>query len=372
MSEYRMRVSVACALMAAICPMKPARAQTAQELSHQLAAALQQRDLALRVLDSARRARAKSRTYPDTATLLGGIIIVPTMPQVTPVVRAAAAVADSVTRQRVGTHISAIPRMVFAIWPDTFPSQQGLVFVSNVTNGMEDHAQPIAADVATLSAMFEDNALRSLMIKRPGIWQWLGGGPSPDTVTVATWRTLRLELTSSPANVAHRCYAGDVSSCKVALGLIAEPDPVIAWYDSAARHEIVKQRASWGQLDEAPVRRCLAGRDVDCIALMRGSAALSAWSLPPASSRSRAALVALGLQAGGDGSLGAFLTGPYSVPEALASAAKVPADSLVAHWQRQVHDAGIASDAFTGSIAALSIGWILVMGGLASRSSRWR
>ena len=141
---------------------------------------------------------------------------------------------------------------------------------------------------------------------------------------------------------------------------------------TSGRRAIVESMSGSGTLDAATARRCLAGSDADCALSMRSNASLDHWSMAPASIPARRALVEQALVDGGPGSLGAFIAAGDTITVALGAAAKQPLDSVVAQWQRHVRFGAIRSDAFTPGIALLSIGWILAMAVMATRSSRWR
>ena len=194
-----------------------------------------------------------------------------------------------------------------------------------------------------------------------------------DTSTNDDWRSVRLELVSSRAKVARRCYAGDLAACKVTLGLAEEADPVTTWYDAEDRRAAVAVGNRFEGLDRALSTSCLAGRDGDCITLLRTSLALQSWSSPPGSARARMTFARQALEMGGQGSLDRIAaTSPDSTTAAFGALANAPLDSVVAQWQRHAHDGGIESEIATPVIVLASLGWVLAIGAVSLRSPRWR
>ncbi len=182
----------------------------------------------------------------------------------------------------------------------------------------------------------------------------------------------RLQLVTSRSSVGHRCYAGDIDACKVTLGLTLEPDPVTAWYDATARRGIVHDAQHSAVLDRAASARCLGGSDAACIGLIRTSNYLVNVTASPAAPSVHATLVQQAYATGGTGVLQRLLANGTSPAERLSAAAKVPVDTLVAHWLRNVRTRGIATATFTPRIALIAVGWILAIGALALVSPRWR
>lgn len=361
------------ALCCALVPLASAVAQSTAELTRRVDAAVLLRNEATAELEAYRRSHAVSRTFPDTVAMLDGAVRVLTSHELLPLVRAGAERADAFIRQRAGTRASLLAGTVFAAWTDSAQRAANGIIVSPRVDGHEIGERNSIAEARWVARVFEEYAQASLGTKdKPRFEAWLSGGLPVDTATNADWRSVRLELVSSRAAVAHRCYAGDLSACKATLGLTEEADPAVAWYDSATRRALVVAASKAGRLDQSLAPRCIAGRDVDCITLMRTSAALSEWSSPQASKRARTTLVQLVIAMGGRGALGRLAATGDSVPGAISALANVPVDSVVAQWQRHAHDGGIASEAATPLIALVACGWMLVIGGLSLRSQRWR
>jgi hypothetical protein len=314
---------------------------------------------------------ARNATYTDTAVLAGGRVQVLVRPDIDTLVRNGAAKADAFLRDRLGDRMSSVPALVFTARADTIGHGVWQVILSRLTSGREGQAHYVNRDVGEIARAIEMNVQQSVVDRRPPVGAWLMTAIPIDSTPDDAWRAARLHLATSATTIAAGCYRGDIAACKAFLGLTEEKDPAVAWYDSAARRSIVQAKAKTGSLDGAASARCITGNDSDCVALMRSSVALAGWVDAPAYALDRAALLELALRAGGQGSLGAFIAHD-TVAVGLTAAAKMPLDSIVARWQRHVHDAGIKSESFTPGIALLSVGWILALGGISTRSSRWR
>jgi hypothetical protein len=231
----------------------------------------------------------------------------------------------------------------------------------------------VMADRESIARMLESRVQGQLgSAGKPAVAKWLGGALPLTSATKWQWRAVRLELVSSRANVAHRCYSGGIAACKTTLGLTEEPDPIVRWYDSATRHAIVAGARKASRLEARAAAPCLDGRDSACIALLRSSDALAEWANAPGSGSARMALVQEAFDTGGPGALDRLAASEDRPAAALAAIANAPIDSVVRRWQRHAHDGGVESESATPIVALTAAGWILVMGGLSLRSPRWR
>src|SRR5258708_30144545 len=89
-------------------PISQLRAQDARELARRVDSARVRRQRATDALISYRRTIASARVYPDTIAIAGGALVIITTHELLPVVRAGAASADSIVRQRAGGGGSAL------------------------------------------------------------------------------------------------------------------------------------------------------------------------------------------------------------------------------------------------------------------------
>ena len=361
------------ALIAAGWSVPCASAQDAHELAQRVDAAVIARNEATAALVAYRARTVTPRVFTDTIAMLGGTLRIITSPEFLAIAREAGALAESFIRQRAGGTITPLGGTTISIWADSLRhAEHGLVVVAR-TNGHGASSANVFASGPSVARFVETHAMRLLGTEGKPLFEgWLAGGLPIDTTTNAEWRAIRLELVSSQSAAAHRCYAGDLRSCKVTLGLVEEPDAATAWYDSAARRSLVATAGKLARMDRASELACLGGRDAECIALLRTSPALGQWSAPPGSGRSRLALTQQAFAAGAPAAVARLATTADTPSDVLAAIAGAPTDSVVAQWQRHAHDGGIESEIATGRVAMSALGWIVVMGALSLRSTRWR
>ncbi len=354
-------------------PISQLRAQDARELARRVDSARVRRQRATDALISYRRTIASARVYPDTIAIAGGALVIITTHELLPVVRAGAASADSIVRQRAGGADSLLRGTVLAVRTDSVHRGRSEVAVVRHLKAGESADRYEPAKAAAVAGAVEDYAQATLLsLGPPTFREWLAVPLPVDTATDFNWMSTRLQLVTSRPSVGHRCYAGDMDACKVTLGLTLEPDPVTAWYDATARRGIVHDAQHSAVLDRAASARCLGGSDAACIGLIRTSNYLVNVTASPAAPSVHATLVQQAYATGGTGVLQRLLANGTSPAERLSAAAKVPVDTLVAHWLRNVRTRGIATATFTPRIALIAVGWILAIGALALVSPRWR
>ena len=133
------------------------------------------------------------------------------------------------------------------------------------------------------------------------------------------------------------------------------------------RRDLVREQFTGVYARSANRTKCIDGDDAACQSLLHSA------SFSPLPRDIRASLVAEALRLGGARAYERLIeTGGEDIRVRLAAAAGVPFDSLVSTWQARVHDTRVPSDAMRPSIAAASLGWIVLCLGLSMRSSRWR
>ena len=358
---------------AAALPTARAAAQDIRDLERRIDAEVAMRNVAAARLAEVRRQPVVQRAFTDTVPMLDGAFLVITDRDLVPLVRAATARAETFIRRRTARP-DRLRGTVLAVWTDSIRRLQHGLISSLRVNGQPGSEQYILDDAASLAWAIDTRAQSALATGGGlAIGNWLGGMLPVDTSTNDNWRAVRLELVSSRANVARRCYAGDLAACKVTLGLADAVDPVITWYDSVDRRAAVAAGNKFGGLDRALATSCLGGRDGDCITLLRTSQSLQSWSSAPGSARARMTFVQQAFAMGGQGSLDRLAAaGPDSTATAIGALANAPIDSVVAQWQRHAHDGGIESAIATPVIVMASLGWVLAIGAVSLRSPRWR
>jgi hypothetical protein len=205
----------------------------------------------------------------------------------------------------------------------------------------------------------------------PTLRHWLGEAVPVDTAGPAVWTNVRLALLSGPTTAGKRCYAGDIASCKVILGLTTVDDPAVMLLDSADRHRLVSriETQPWRQLP-VEIAPCVSGNDASCVDVLRKMPLELLQAM--LGSPHRASVVQTANAIGGPGATERLLLTRGDPSQRLAAAAGVSTDSVVRVWRERVRESRVANDAMSPGIAASSLAWILAFGALALRSSRWR
>lgn len=195
--------------------------------------------------------------------------------------------------------------------------------------------------------------------------------------TLIARRNAFVELVTSPANAAHRCFAGERNACVVWLGLdtLGTRARLLALYGPDERRALVQRAQAnqpWDWLShERPntdIQACLAGSDPSCVSTL---ARLRA-PLAPVSIDTRGTVLRTAVSLGGRDAYRRLLTARgRSVAAHLAAAAGVPVDSLVGTWRREVL-AARPPDGFQRSTSWAALFWLVVFCGFGLRSTRWR
>lgn len=364
---------VAALLLGAIGSPLRAGAQDPRDLERRVDGAVAAWKQSASVLEAYRRRAVPLRVFTDTVAILDGSVRLVTDREFLPIVREAGASVEAFIRGRAGSASSVLRGTVFAVWSDSIRRADHGLVVSPRVNDRDMDERYVIANAQSVAQLLEMHMQERVGTgNKPLFRAWLAGALPLAAATNAEWRVLRLELVSSASSVAHRCFAGDIGACKVTLGFIAEADPATAWYDSTMRRALVNAASNLGSIDRPIATRCLAGRDSACVALLRTSPAMSQWLVPPGTGRARTTLLQQAFSMGAPGGL-ARLAASNDVPtDALGAIAGAPVDSIVSQWQRHAHDGGVESEVATPFVALGALGWILAMGALSLRSSRWR
>lgn len=348
-------------------------AQDLRDLERRVDSALARQHAATRErLEHYRMSRPATGTFQDTVAVANGRFVVLSRPDIGTEARAAATWVDSVFRRQLGPETTALRGDTFTVRRDT--SARGMAIVgyiapsgASVSRGAPATVKGIAQVMAEqITTAFVDRS-KSPFAKwhrGPVILDPVDGHAQPD------WSTVRFSLISSPTTVARRCYAGDLDACTMVVGLKEVEFAAMAWYDSLGRFETVRRSIDFAnRIDRLATARCLQGSDKDCAEVMRASNSLAEL---PASGFFRASLIAHALTVGGDGAAGRMLATNGTPSDALAAASRLPIDTLVSRWQQNTRAQAISSRDLSLRIVLISLGWVVILGLLALRSSRWR
>ncbi|HYU29879.1 MAG TPA: hypothetical protein VEK83_12680 [Gemmatimonadales bacterium] len=200
---------------------------------------------------------------------------------------------------------------------------------------------------------------------------WLGPMLLPDATARVERSHVYVELVTAPAVAVRRCYAGVVESCATALGIV-EGDRAPLWYDAPERRTVVRRNQESAQrLGLNPtIRACVEQEsDAACLQVLHALP----WIEPPLSNEARQSLARVALSLGGRR---AFVRLSESsgrpLTQRLTIAAAVPLDSLIHQWRDFVIAARPRPVTLAPSFAWTALGWSVVFGLLALRSTRWR
>ncbi len=182
-----------------------------------------------------------------------------------------------------------------------------------------------------------------------------------------------IALVTSHYAISQECFLGRIARCRSLLGLDQDNSPLRLFSTLAERQKVARllyvafQRADL----RADLIPCLAGSDSSCQAAL---ARVPPEQLPrPVPAALRIGLTTLALRLGGREAYSRLKGDSLApMPTRLSLAAGVPLDSLLALWQGAVVQARPKPVAIPPFGVVVGLGWGMVFGLMALRSSRWR
>lgn len=326
-----------------------------------------------------RKANPAKYDYSDSAVFADGRVKVYFNSEYAGEARAAAAEADKQLGY-LGVGLKRVQNSIFSIVPDSafnyYDQRYGRAQALSVRqHSPGDPRNPnrtsTDADPKSIAAVIVQAVSRRVGYSAAApIGAWVSGEIplAPEMNPKNDWAALRLSVVSSPSHTGRGCFLGDIKACRVYLGLDTVGDPIHALFDSSGRRLLVKSELSRATMaSRVGTDRCLSGSDDACIAV------LNLIGMSPLSNPfERVSLVTHALNAGGPLAAERLIVTPGSARDALAAAAGVPLDSLIADWQRHLSERSGTAGNVPLVIAISSIMWIGLCVFLALRSSRWR
>ena len=203
--------------------------------------------------------------------------------------------------------------------------------------------------------------------------RWLGAPRLDSAATSRAEPAAYVELVTAPSRAVRGCYRGSLADCRIALGLSDMADVIIDAYDAAGRRALAGRRRS-AFLDAAsagPFHDCMSGNDSICIELLRS---LSPAQIGlPLSAATRATLLATALDIGGPDAFARFraATG-LPLAARISGAAGVASSDVILRWRGRVLAARPVRVTTPAPLAFAALGWTLIFGLAATRSSRSR
>lgn len=328
-------------------------------------------------LTSLRSIDRKYASVRDTIRIAGGNISVIAQPNIGAVARAAAGQADSILRQ-VDDLVPLIKGVIVYVELDTtsrFGGDEPHAIVRYAMGSSRNagfyYAKVDATDIAQL---IEGTSLNRIAdrVRSPLVnWQRTNLPLRKEDVDrPIEWSNVRFDILESLSLLGPRCYRGDIVACSMQLGFTPVDDPVMAWYDSLTRVTTVqayRERAL--RFNARATEACLGGNDRACGEALQS---ISTYRLPPSGPPSREAVLREAIRIGGDGAVERLLSSKGTPAEAIAAAARVPTDSVIKVWQREMREGSIGSRDLSFGVLAVAVGWILLLFVASTRISRWR
>jgi hypothetical protein len=344
----------------------PAKGQTVAEIREHYVALLRRTTLLKARYDSESKAHLAT-FFVDT--IRAGTIILYAIPSMRAVARIG---ADSAW---------LLLSRIYGRWADSARNARLLVSRLQMTGGEPSRDQALAdglgASIVGISEPVRADQITrgTLAIVSPLIYgradgvlkRWLPW-IYPDTVLRLHADAMYEELATTPWSAARRCYSGDLTACRLSLG-VTRVDPATGWYNAMDRRVYVAQ-VLHGTSEAA--RDCVdAGDDAACIASLKR--APGGAPEPPLGDQARQFLLALAINAGGPRAFERLMAHPQEPLDArIEAAADIPLDSLITRWRDQIlagHPKTVAADS---QAAWAAVAWGIALTIVALRSTRWR
>lgn len=204
---------------------------------------------------------------------------------------------------------------------------------------------------------------------------WLGGRVLAAVPVEPQHPGIYVELVTTAADAARRCFAGEPGACRDALDLSADPEPWRRWYSPADRARVIGESFAYyfgrGRT-QAQFAACTGGHDDPaCLELFR---AIPTGAMPkPLSVDARRAVLTLALRLGGREAFGRLARAQgRPMAERLAVAAAISADSLVARWRAEIVAARPRPVIVPWWAMGIAAVWVGVFSACSMGSTRWR
>lgn len=358
----------------------PLGGQDLSQLQRRLDSTFREAITAQRAVLDYRAAHPPTFKFSDSIVAYGGQIKVYFDSQFAAQVRAGFKLAEK-HLDELGQALNRTEPLVFSVTPDSLfnPYDQGYERVQEMNIRQHFARYPNSPTKSSSEGDPESIAYVFIRAASAGIGEkteskviaWANGNIpiAPDVDEKTDWASMRLVMVSSASHLGQACYSGDIRACRIFLGLDAVADPIHELYDASGRRRIVSYELGGARLF-APVAtdRCLAGNDEACVSVMRGLYNITVLSSP----YMRTSVIGHALRLGGSHAAERLLLAPGEPGVALAAAAKMPLDSLLADWQSHLDEGGGAGNNVPLTIALSSIAWVALCVFLALRGSRWR
>ncbi len=338
----------------------------------------------------AEAATASARKLPGDTIRVGALLIL-TDARLRDITRRAAANAWGVLDKMFGStaRVLASERFVIRLevpapkntmipppWvvaPATLPQQIELTHLSG--GGISNVYRTPASNESLLADALSRRAAELIVpTLDTALVAWLGDASSAWTLAHMDREDVYRSLALSPSPAALDCLGGAITACRAVLALDDISDVVGTWYVSPeSRRRIVQTMQSRIRLGPASLRfdACVSGRAASvCDSILR-SLPREAIA-PPLPSSARADFMYFAIGRGGAESFPRLNASSGSMSRRFATAAGMPTDSVVSSWRSQVIAAAPPPITMPTRTAWMALAWAILLGVVATRSSRWR
>lgn len=209
----------------------------------------------------------------------------------------------------------------------------------------------------------------------PALADWLGAPLRPPLREQDVPASVFIQLVTAPSTAVRDCFRGAIVRCEDVLGVADSTGRLERWYVTAPEREALVTGSFSGYFERgstaSSLRRCSQHHDDACTTLLRS---LPPGALPrPLAQDARLMLVREALRAGGREAYRRLVADPAApIGSRLASAARMPLDSLVTRWRERALAARPAPLSLPWWAGIAALGWTVFFGVCALRSSRWR
>lgn len=353
-------------------------AQDMRTLPARIDSARDRSETARRSLEAYQRTgAARQIRWTDSTMIAGGRVKVLFNGALAPYAGEGIAEAESQLRE-LGAFLERLPPLEFSIGPDSAtapvagPMGNYIIVrhhpTPNTANSTSttDDPEPIADVIVGKVTEVAVNRAGAELIH----WSRFSLPLDARSKTRTDWGFVRLDVVSSKSFLGRRCHGGDLAACRLFLGFDPVTDPLTEYFDATGRRALIEsERDNAIRVNAKGVQQCEAGDDGSCQAVLR---LMSDWRRAPSSDYARRTLIARALVLGGELAPQRLLASAGSAGDALSAAARVPLDTLIMSWQRDMRDRAAASSNISLPIVVSSILSIGVCLFLALRSPRWR
>ncbi|MBI4499760.1 MAG: hypothetical protein HY700_01240 [Gemmatimonadetes bacterium] len=320
--------------------------------------------------------RADSLTTGATDTIRVGMLTVVAAQPIEKPVRRGVELAWPAVDSLYGDAAGELKRWTLVVWdpnqgrvPRLDPPK--LLITVNV-----NWTAPVAIDPVDVSRRVMSGSAQALHADLEG-WRttpfhrWLEPAPAADEQRLIS--EAYVELVTLPTHAAQECFSGVLERCRTVLGAAPSNDPRSRWPTPDDRRALVQRIAlefPYVIRTREPLLHSCLNADQDCATLL-GSIAPE-WLPELVTQQTRNTLIRHAVRLGGRRGYQRLLqSADLPLGVAVADAAGLPVDSVVASWRRAVLAARpdvVTTSRFEGWLAVL---WGVVFTTFALASTRW-